>query len=72
MLVGDFTHEDGSRYVMIVNKNLTASVTPRPEFREPTGTLYFVSPYNGALAEFTGEQIWLAPGQGVLLKPSKP
>jgi hypothetical protein len=71
MLVGDFTHEDGSRYVMIVNKNLTASVTPQPEFRQPAGTLYFVSPYNGALGEFTGEQIWLAPGQGVLLKTSR-
>jgi hypothetical protein len=72
MLVGDFTHEDGSRYVMIVNKNLTASVIPQPEFRGPVATLYFVSPYNGALGEFTGEQIWLGPGQGVLLKPSKP
>ena len=51
MLVGEFTHDDGSRYVMIVNKNLTASVTPKPEL---------------------GEQIWLAPGQGLLLKTSKP
>jgi hypothetical protein len=34
--------------------------------------LHFVSPYNGALGEFTGEQIWLAPGQGVLLKTSRP
>jgi hypothetical protein len=72
MLVGDFTHEDGSRYVMIVNRNLTASVTPKPEFRQPVGALHFVSPYNGALGEFTGEQIWLAPGQGVLLKTSRP
>jgi len=72
MLVGDFTHEDGSRYVMIVNKNLTASVTPKPEFREPFATLHFISPYNGILGEFTGEQIWLAPGQGVLLKPVRP
>jgi hypothetical protein len=70
-LVGDFTHEDGSRYVMIVNKNLTSSITPNPEFREPVRTLHFVSPYNGSLGEYTGEQIWLAPGQGVLLKPSK-
>ena len=72
MLVGDFTHEDGSRYVMIVNKNLTASITPQPVFREPVATLYFLSPYTGTLGEFTGEQIWLAPGQGVLLRPSKP
>jgi hypothetical protein len=72
MLVGDFTHEDGSRYVMIVNKNLTASVTPNPEFRQPIEKLYFVSPYNGTLGEFAGEQTWLAPGHGVLLKLAKP
>jgi hypothetical protein len=71
MLVGDFTYEDGSRYVMIVNKNLTASITPQPEFRQPVAKLQFVSPYNGTLGTFTGEQIWLAPGQGVLLKLSK-
>jgi hypothetical protein len=68
MVVGDFTHEDGSRYVMIVNKNLTASVTPRPEFREAVAKLQFVSPYNGTLGDYSGEQIWLAPGAGVLLK----
>jgi hypothetical protein len=57
---------------MIVNKNLKASITPKPEFREPVSTLCFVSPYNGTLGEFAGEQIWLAPGQGVLLKPVRP
>jgi hypothetical protein len=57
---------------MIVNKNLEASITPTPEFRESVATLYFVSPYDGQLATFAGEQIWLAPGQGVLLKPVKP
>ncbi len=72
MLVGEFTHEDGSCYVMIVNKNLTASITPTPEFRMPVAKLEFVSPYHGALGEFTGEQIWLSPGAGVLLKPSMP
>jgi hypothetical protein len=27
-----------------------------------------VSPYSGQLTAFEGEQVWLAPGQGVVLK----
>jgi hypothetical protein len=72
MLVGDFTHEDGSRYVMIVNKLLTANVTPKPEFNVPVEKLVFISPYNGLPGDYEGEQIWLSPGQGVLLKLVQP
>ena len=53
---------------MIANKNLTASVTPKPEFHQQIEKRSFVSPYNGTLGEFAGEQTWLARGQGVLLK----
>ncbi len=34
MLVGDFTHPDGSRYVLIVNKDVTKSFVCQPQFRE--------------------------------------
>jgi hypothetical protein len=68
MLVGDFTHADGSRYVMIVNKNLSGSTVASPQFRESVLKLQFVSPYDGSLVGFEGEYTWLAPGQGVLLK----
>jgi len=30
--------------------------------------LKMVSPYSGELAAFEGEQVWVAPGGGVLLK----
>ena len=67
-VVGDFTHTDGSRYVMAVNKNLTGSNTCGLQYRNPPKTIQQVSPYTGALTPFTGEYVWLAPGQAALLK----
>lgn len=67
-VVGEFTHRDGSRYVMIVNKDRTKSRPGYPQFRKSPRRLQHVSPYTGALTPFEGEYVWLAPGQGVLLK----
>ena len=66
-VVGEFTHRDGSRYVMVVNKAL-ASIPCSPQFRKAPRRLQQVSPYTGALMPFEGEQVWLAGGQGVLLR----
>jgi hypothetical protein len=68
-LVGDFTHRDGSRYVMVVNKDLAKSRPCAPQFRKPPKRLIHISPYSGAPTPFEGEYTWLAPGQGVLIKP---
>ena len=68
-LVGDFTHTDGSRYVMVVNKSLTASRTCWPQFRKSPKRLKHISPYTGSVTPYESEYVWLAPGQGVLLKP---
>ena len=67
-LVGEFTHRDDSRYVLIVNKDLNKSRVCAPQFREAPKRLQHVSPYNGSVLPFEGEYVWLAPGQGVLLK----
>jgi hypothetical protein len=67
-LAGDFTHNDGTRFVMIVNKHFTRSQQCLPQFRTARKRVQMVSPFTGQLAEFSGEQKWLAPGQGVLLK----
>jgi hypothetical protein len=67
-MAGDFTHTDGSRYVMIVNKDFAKSRHCAPQFRAPPKRVRLVSPYSGQLTDFSGEQMWLAPGQGVLLK----
>lgn len=69
--VGDFTHSDGTRYVMIVNKDVLHSRPCSPQFRKPPGSLRMVSPYTGQLMPFEGEQVWLARGAGVLLKLGK-
>lgn len=67
---GDFTHEDGSRYVMLVNKNVQKSIPLGPQFRKAPKKIELVSPYTGQLTGFEGEQVWVAPGQGALLKLS--
>ena len=67
-LAGDFTHTDGTRYVMIVNTDFVRSHHGAPQFRQPPKQVRMVSPYTGALVDFGGEQMWLAAGQGVLLR----
>jgi len=67
-MAGDFTHRDGSRYVFMLNKNVNKSVPCVPHYRTAPKRVQFVSPWSGRLAAFEGENCWLAPGQGVLLK----
>lgn len=67
-VVGDFTHRDGSRFVLIVNKDLAKSRPCQPQFRRTPRRIQHVSPFTGTLKGFDGEDIWLAPGQGTLLK----
>jgi hypothetical protein len=67
-LVGEFTHTDGSRFTMVVNKDLSKSRPCWPQFRRAPKRLLHVSPYSGTLLPYEGEYVWLAPGQGVLLK----
>jgi len=68
MVVGDFTHENGDRYILVVNKDFAGSIPCHPKFRIPIARLEMVSAFSGALVPYDGEQMWLAPGQGVLLK----
>ena len=67
-LVGDFTHTDGSRYVLIVNTDFHRSQWVWPTYREQPAEVQLISPYTGKPVPFTGEQCVLAPGQGHLLR----
>lgn len=67
-MVGEFTHDDGSQYIMIVNKDVYHSAPVALDFRTPAKQVLKISPYSGTLASFDGENIWLAPGAGTLLK----
>lgn len=66
LLVGEFEDGNGNPFVMIVNKDLTKSASCAISFKTP-GDVQFVSPYTGALTPWSGEHVWLAPGQGTLL-----
>jgi hypothetical protein len=39
-----------------------------PQFRIAPKSAQKISPYTGASVPFAGEQVWVAPGQGTLLK----
>jgi len=67
-MAGDFTHADGHRYTLIVNKSVYKSAPCLPHWAQTPKRVQMVSPYTGALTDYAGEQSWLAPGQGVLLR----
>ena len=58
--------------VMIVNKDLVYSFRFDVRLRLPGASIVRVSPYTGAEEPLDGEQPWLAPGGGVLLRVSWP
>ncbi len=66
--IGDFTHEDGSRYVMVMNKSMAGSLPGWPQFRVAPKALKLISAFTGEATTFEGEQVWVGPGQGILLK----
>jgi hypothetical protein len=67
-IVGDFTHQDGSRYIMVVNKSLTKSFPCNPVFNNPPKKMSLLSSWKGVLEKYPSPWYWLAPGQGVLIK----
>ena len=67
-VLGDLRHPDGSDYIMLVNKDFTRSTPFEIVFNGPRRKVERVSPYSGEHQELAGENNWLAPGQGVLLR----
>lgn len=67
-MVGDFTHTDGTRYVMLVNRDFNNSHVCVPKFRTPPEKVELISAFTGRPTGFIGEQVWFAPGQGMLLR----
>jgi len=73
LLVGEFEGPKKEAFIMVVNKNLFESSTFMPTFKEG-GRQSFVNAYTGKVTSWSGENNWLAPGQGMLLvhEPAKP
>lgn len=70
-IVGEFIHqEDGSRWIMIVNKDLQNSTFLRPKFADnvDVNSIELLSHATGKLTEWP--KIWysLSPGQAALIK----
>ena len=53
---------------MIVNRDVSSSVACGPEFRDPVTAVERISSFTGRPLPFAGENVWLAPGQGMLLR----
>lgn len=68
LLIGEFRHADGSAYAMAVNTDLHRSTPLELKFRDNPSDVQILSSYNGQPNPFRGEQKWLAPGQGMLLR----
>ena len=72
LAVGEFQdRENGEIYVMVLNKNLERS-TSIADLQWRNGTpadIQVVSQFHkDTLSRFAGENVWLAPGQALLLK----
>lgn len=67
LLVGEFEDEKGVPYALVVNKDLRRSTSFGIRFKRP-GKVMMISAYTGQEMSFAGENDWLAPGQGMLLK----
>ena len=66
LLVGEFTSPHGGNYVLVVNKDLQRSTSFDIELKQP-GPIQLLNAYTGQPETWSGEQNWLAPGQGMLL-----
>ncbi len=70
LLVGEFEDANKVPYVLLVNKSITSSTNVVPKFKQE-GDMAFTNPYTGEEDGFSGEHLWLAPGQGVLVHVQK-
>lgn len=65
-VVGEFEGPNGKPYVMVVNKDWHKSTAFSLKFKQQ-GQIMLTNAYTGNLEPWTGENDWLAPGQGMLL-----
>jgi len=67
-LVGEFSDTERNTYVMITNLSLDASEHCAPVYRDKAVSVEKLCQYRGTWVPFADEQVWLAPGEGVLLR----
>ena len=67
IVVGEFEHEDGGTYLIILNKNLSQSAGLYPVWSKKPFKIERLRE-DATWVAFSGEDIWLAPGQAALLR----
>ena len=67
LVVGEFEHEDGGTYLIILNKNLSQSAGLYPVWSKKPSKIERLRE-DDVWVPFSGEDIWLAPGQAALLR----
>lgn len=67
LVVGEFEHEDGGTYLIILNKNLSQSAGLWPVWKKKPSKVERLRE-DATWVPFSGEDIWLAPGQAALLR----
>jgi hypothetical protein len=72
LMIGEFAGDHGERYAMVVNLSLTESLQFKLTPKEANASIQQVSPVDTSLSPLEpGNALWLAAGQGVLLKFSQ-
>lgn len=66
LLAGEFVGPGGRPAVLVVNKDLRRSTSFGVRFKL-AGPVWMVNSYTGRLQPWDGGNVWLAPGQGILL-----
>ena len=68
VMVGEFKHQNGEAYVMVVNLSLDKSIQFTLKTKSPVEPISIVSGRDGSLSRFDPKAgLWLTAGQGVLL-----
>jgi hypothetical protein len=68
VLIGELNDPSGANYVMVVNNDLSNSVNVAMTFKTTPKSMHEFGRWSGKLEPWTGENAWLAPGEGVLMK----
>lgn len=66
LLVGEFEDINETPYIIVVNKSLVKSQYVDLSFKDQ-GTIYQINNYTGDSEPWSGEDKWIAPGQGRIL-----
>jgi hypothetical protein len=72
VMVGEFVHENGDAYIMVVNLSLERSTRFLLKTIQPQDSIQIVSAVDGSLSPLDQKAgLWLVAGQGALLKLGK-